>query len=178
MKRVLSSYIFRTVVQFLFFVINLFALYLMLRGHNYPGGGFIAGLATGVSILLLSLGLGWAEVDRYLRFDPVRLAAAGLLLAALTSLAPALFGRAFLEHFHVHLHHLPLWGDLHVGTPLLFDGGVYLLVVGITAKIILVLGKSTSGVRALNGREQARYSSPMERYIEEIQNGKEDGHAR
>ncbi len=134
MKSGLSSYIFRTVVQFLFFIINLFALYLMLRGHNYPGGGFIAGLATGVSILLLALALGAQGVDRYLRFDPIRLAASGLLLAALTSLAPALFGQTFLEHFHIHLHHLPLFGDLHLGTPLLFDGGVYLVVVGITAR--------------------------------------------
>lgn len=167
MKQGLSSYIFRTVVQFLFFVINLFALYLMLRGHNYPGGGFIAGLATGVSILLLALALGLPGVDRYLRFDPIRLAAAGLLLAALTSLAPVFFGQAFLEHFHLHLHHVPLWGDLHIGTPLLFDGGVYLVVVGITAKIILVLGKSTSGLPALSAADQRRYSSPLERPIEE-----------
>lgn len=167
MKRGLSSYIFRSVVQSLFFIINLFALYLMLRGHNYPGGGFIAGLATGVSFLLLSLGLGVVEVDRYLRFDPIRLAAAGLLLAALTSLAPALFGQTFLEHFHVHLHHVPLWGELHVGTPLLFDGGVYLVVVGITTKIILVLGKSTSGVAALSPADRRRFSSSLEREIEE-----------
>jgi len=167
MKHGISSYIFRSVVQFLFFIINLFALYLMLRGHNYPGGGFIAGLATGVSILLLSLALGMLEVDRYLRFDPIRLAACGLLLAALTSLAPALFGQAFLEHFHLHLHHVPLFGDLHVGTPLMFDGGVYLVVVGITAKLILVLGKSTSGLPALSPVDRHRYSSPLENDIEE-----------
>lgn len=167
MKSGLSSYIFRTVVQFLFFIINLFALYLMLRGHNYPGGGFIAGLATGVSILLLALALGAQEVDRYLRFDPIRLAAGGLLLAALTSLAPVLFGQTFLEHFHIHLHHLPLFGDLHLGTPLLFDGGVYLVVVGITAKIILTLGKSTSGLPALSPADRRRYSSHLEREIEE-----------
>lgn len=167
MKHGFSSYIFRTVVQFLFFIINLFALYLMLRGHNYPGGGFIAGLATGVSILLLVLALGVQGVDRYLRFDPIRLAASGLLLAALTSIAPALLGHTFLEHFHVHLHHLPLFGDLHVGTPLLFDGGVYLVVVGISAKIILILGKSTSGLPALSPADRRRYSSPLEREIEE-----------
>lgn len=177
MKRGLSSYIFRSVVQFLFFIINLFALYLMLRGHNYPGGGFIAGLATGVSILLLSLGIGVQEVDRYLRFDPIPLAASGLLLAALTSLAPVLFGQAFLQHFHLHLHHVPLFGELHLGTPLLFDGGVYLVVVGITAKIILVLGKSTSGVPALSARQRLRYSSPMEQEIEEHSSHAEDRHA-
>ena len=177
MKRGLSSYIFSMVVKFLFFIINLFALYLMLRGHNFPGGGFIAGLATGVSILLLALAIGLQEMDRYLRFDPIRLAASGLLLAALTSLAPALFGQTFLEHFHIHLHHVPLFGDLHLGTPLLFDGGVYLVVVGITAKIILVLGRSTTGLPALSPVERPRYSSCLEIEIEEPES-KEDGHAR
>ncbi len=177
MKRGLSSYIFSTVAKFLFFIINLFALYLMLRGHNFPGGGFIAGLATGVSILLLCLAIGLQEMDRYLPFDPIRLAASGLLLAALTSLAPALFGQTFLEHFHLHLHHLPLFGELHLGTPLLFDGGVYLVVVGITAKIILVLGRSTTGLPALSPAERSRYSSCLEIEIEEPED-KEDDHAR
>lgn len=167
MKRGISSYIFSTVVQFLFFVINVFALYLMFRGHNFPGGGFIAGLATGISLILLSLGIGMQELDRYLRFDPVRLSACGLLLAACTSLAPALFGRPFLEHFHLHLHDVPLFGELHVGTPLLFDGGVYLVVVGITCKLILVLGRSTLGLAALSGDDRARYSSVLEVPIEE-----------
>jgi hypothetical protein len=74
------------------------------------------------------------EVDRYLRFDPIRLAACGLLLAALTSLAPALFGPGLPRTLPSAPASLPLFGDLHVGTPLLFDGGVYLVVVGITCQ--------------------------------------------
>ncbi len=167
MSRPVVSVIFRSVVQFLFFVINLFALYLMLRGHNAPGGGFIAGLASAISLILLSLGVGMDELDRYLRFDPIRLAAAGLLLAAVSSLSPMLFGHAFLAHFHAHLHGVPLLGDVHVGTPMLFDGGVYLVVVGITSKIILVLGRSTLGLVVMTPDERLRYSSPLEREIEE-----------
>ena len=166
MSRLVTSFIFRSVVQFLFFIINIFAVYLMLRGHNAPGGGFIAGLATGISLILLSLGIGMQQLDRYLRFDPVRLAACGLLLAALTSVTPVFFGQAFLAHFHIHLH-LPLLGDLHAGTPMLFDGGVYLVVVGISCKIILLLGKSTLGLVAFTPAERVRYSSPLEREIEE-----------
>lgn len=166
MSRLVTSFIFRSVVQFLFFIINVFALYLMLRGHNSPGGGFIAGLATGISLILLSLGVGMEQLGRYLRFDPIRLAACGLLLAALTSLAPVLGGRAFLAHVHVHAH-VPLLGELHAGTPMLFDGGVYLVVVGISCKIILLLGKSTLGLVAFTPSERVRYSSPLERDIEE-----------
>lgn len=167
MNRRLSSYIFRQLVQGLFFLINVFALYLMLRGHNFPGGGFIGGLATAISFILLSLAIGMDELDRYMRIDPLRLAAGGLTLAALTSAAPMLFGRPFLEHAHLHLHGVPLFGDLHIGTPLLFDGGVYLVVVGITCKIILVLGRSTLGLGALSPAERLRYSSPLEQPIEE-----------
>jgi multicomponent Na+:H+ antiporter subunit B len=161
-----DSYLFRTVVRFAFFVINVLAIYLLLRGHNLPGGGFIGGLATAISLVLLNLALGAEAMHRVIRIDPVRVAAAGLLLAILTALAPALFGAALLEHTHVHLH-LPLLGEVHTGTPLLFDVGVYLVVVGVTAKIVFVLAKSTEGLRALVQEEEARYSSARETPIEE-----------
>lgn len=161
------SYIFTAVVRFLFFLVNVFALYLLLRGHNRPGGGFIAGLATAVSLILLSLAIGLEQLHRVLRVDPVRLAAAGLAMATLTGLIPLLLERAFLEHFHAHLSDVPLVGDLNVGTPLLFDIGVYLIVVGVAGKIIFTLGKSTQRLRALAALEELRYSSPVERSIED-----------
>ena len=71
-----DSYIFKTVVRFSFFVINVFAIYLVLRGHNLPGGGFIGGLAAAISFVLLSLAIGVEELHRVMRFDPVRVAVA------------------------------------------------------------------------------------------------------
>ena len=162
-----QSYIFKAVVRFLFFLVNVFALYLLLRGHNLPGGGFIAGLATAISLILLSLAIGLEELHRVMRFDPMRLAAAGLAVATLTGAAPLFLNRPFLEHFNFHFDRVPLVGDLHVGTPLVFDVGVYLVVVGIACKIIFVLGKSTQRLRALVAEEEARYSSPVEQPIEE-----------
>jgi multicomponent Na+:H+ antiporter subunit B len=162
-----QSYIFKTVARFLFFLVNVFAIYLLLRGHNLPGGGFIAGLATAISLILLSLAVGLEDLHRLLRFDPVRLAAAGLAVATLTGVAPMFSDRPFLEHFNTHLPDVPLIGELHVGTPLVFDIGVYLVVVGIACKIIFVLGKSTQRLRALVAEEEARYSSPVEQPIEE-----------
>jgi multicomponent Na+:H+ antiporter subunit B len=162
-----QSYIFKAVVRFLFFLVNVFALYLLLRGHNLPGGGFIAGLATAVSLILLSLAVGLEELHRVMRIDAMRLAAAGLAVATLTGAAPLLLNRPFLEHFHFHFDRVPLVGELHVGTPLIFDVGVYLIVVGVACKIIFVLGKSTQGLRALVAEEEVRYSSPVERPIEE-----------
>lgn len=162
-----DSFIFRTVVRFLFFLINVLAVYLLLRGHNLPGGGFIGGLASGISVVLLGLALGVEELHRVLRLDSVRVAVAGLVVATLTGTAPLVVGRPFLEHFQFHLTGVPLLGEVHVGTPLLFDVGVFLVVVGVTCKIIFVLAKSTEGLRTLVEAEEARYSSPRETPIED-----------
>jgi multicomponent Na+:H+ antiporter subunit B len=162
-----SSFIFKAVARFLFFLVNVFALYLLLRGHNLPGGGFIAGLASAISLILLSLAIGLEDLHRVMRFDPMRLAAGGLALATVTGAAPLFLKRPFLEHFDVHLYDVPLLGELHAGTTLVFDIGVYLVVVGIACKIIFVLGKSTQRLRALVTEDEARYSSPVEQPIEE-----------
>ena len=161
-----DSFIFQTIVRLAFFLINVLAMYLLLRGHNLPGGGFIAGLATAISLVLLSLSIGNEAIHRVVRFDPVRLAAVGLLLAALTGAIPMLIGRPYLEHFQGYLRGLPFFGDWHLGTPLLFDLGVYFVVVGIASKIVFVFAKSTQGLRALVVEEEARYSAVMEPPIE------------
>ena len=162
-----QSYIFKTVVRLLFFLVNVLALYLLLRGHNLPGGGFIAGLASAIALVLLSLAIGLGELHRMMRFDPMRMAAAGLAVAALTGAAPLLFGRPFLEHFAAHWTGLPLLGERHLGTALVFDIGVFLVVVGSACKVIFVLGKSAQRLRALVAEEERRYSAPVEQPIEE-----------
>ncbi|MCZ7637390.1 MAG: proton-conducting transporter membrane subunit [Verrucomicrobia bacterium] len=175
-----ESTIFNTVARLVFFLVNVFALYLLLRGHNLPGGGFIAGLVSAISLVLLSLGLGVEAMHRILRFDPVRVAAVGLGVAVLTGLAPGLVGRPFLEHFQGHWRGVPWLYELHVGTPLLFDVGVYLVVLGITCKMVFVFTKSTQGLRILVQEEEARYSSPVEQPIETVpgrDEGREAAHA-
>lgn len=180
----LNSPLYKAVAVVGVFVVNVFAIYLLLRGHNLPGGGFIAGLATAVSMIMLSLAIGLEEIHQVLRFEPVRLAAAGLCLAALTGTIPLVVGRPYLEHFNTYFN-IPLVGEVALGTPLLFDIGVYLLVVGVTTKIVFVLATSTQGFRALVKEEEARFSSPLEQPIEEgeplpsagADSGKEDSDA-
>jgi len=164
------SFILEAMTRLAFFFINVFAVYLLLRGHNLPGGGFIAGLATATSLVLLSLSLGLVELHRLIRFDPARLAAWGLLLATSTALAPMLFGHTFFEHFHWHWD-VPLLGHLEVGTPLVFDAAVYLVVVGVTTKLIFLLARSVNGLPGLVAEEERRYSSVVEEPIEEAMNG-------
>jgi multicomponent Na+:H+ antiporter subunit B len=162
-----DSFIFRTTIRYAFFFINFFALYLLLRGHNLPGGGFIAGLVTAISLVLLSMAVGLQEIHRITRVDPVRVASFGLFVAAGTAFLPALFGSQFFEHADVHLYDLPLLGEVHLGTTLLFDAGVFLVVVGVVSKLIFVMMYSTQGHRAFVEEEERLYSSLLEGQIED-----------
>jgi len=158
-----DSVIFRAVASGLFFLVNIFAIYLLLRGHNLPGGGFIGGLGSALSLILISLAFGVEHAQRTLRVDPVRLAAGGLGLAVLTALLPLLGGDALLRHYHVTL---PLLGGVKVGTPLLFDIGVFFVVVGVTAKLVFALARPNAGLTALSAAEWRDYAAPLEEPIE------------
>jgi multicomponent Na+:H+ antiporter subunit B len=161
-----ESYIFRAIGSLLFFLINVFAVYLLLRGHNLPGGGFIGGLGSALSLIMLSLAFGVQRTQQILRVDPVRLAVAGLILALGTALLPLLVGEPFLRHAYVKLEKLPLLGTIEFGTPLLFDLGVFLAVVGVTAKLIFVLARPNAGLTALAPHEWNHYAARLEEPIE------------
>lgn len=164
--RRLDAFIIRAVVGLIFLLVNIISIYLLLRGHDSPGGGFIGGLATGMSFILLGLVRGWPELQRELPFPPLRMAAFGVFLAIVSGLLPLLVGKPFLTQFNFHTPHLPLLGELHIGTPLVFDIGVFLLVSCITIKLVIVLARSTSGLPAFTPSEQPFYASPLEETIE------------
>lgn len=112
------------------------AVYIFLRGHNLPGGGFVAGLVTGIALILLYIanGIDWATAR--LRIEYPRVIGAGVLIAGLTGIGSWFFGYPFLTSAHAHPH-LPLLGDLPLATAMAFDLGVYLAVVG---AVMLTLG--------------------------------------
>lgn len=153
-----NSIILKAVARLLVFFINTFALYLLLRGHNNPGGGFIAGLVTAISLVLLVMSLGIDEVKRIIRVDPVFLTLIGLFLAYIPSLIPTLFNLSFLKQTFYH-GVFPLLGEVHVGTPLIFDLGVYFVVVGITTKIIMTFSYLIYERKDYFLEEQFKYSS-------------------
>ncbi len=121
----------------------LVSAFIFLRGHNQPGGGFIAGLITAVALILLYMarGVEWAQQRLDFPYQPVAIAGVGI--ATLTGLGSWLFGRPFLTSAFGHFH-LPLVGDFELATALLFDLGVYLAVVGATLMILANLGKVTT----------------------------------
>jgi multicomponent Na+:H+ antiporter subunit B len=169
-----DSIILRAVASFLFFLINLFAIYLLLRGHNLPGGGFIGGLGSALSFILLSLAHGVQAAQRMLRIQPVTLAGIGLLIAIVTSLLPMFWGEPFLRQYNVKLYDVPVIGQLGLGTPLIFDIGVFLVVVGVTTKLLFLLSRSVDGLTALSPEERPYYSGDLEEPIEETQAAKEE----
>lgn len=163
----IASPIYRAAAALLFFPILMFSLYLLLRGHNFPGGGFIAGLLSAVALILLSFARGLEQFHRILPFDPMRLAAVGLLLTAAVSLAPVFLGAPFLKHWNGYVD-LPALGKTFVGTPLIFDVGVYLAVLGAVVKILFTLAKSVGGLTALVLEEERLYAAVHETHIEAV----------
>lgn len=163
--KTLDSFLYCNVVRVLFFIINLVAIYLLLRGHNLPGGGFVGGLVSAISLVLLGIALGVEEIYRITRTAPARVAFVGLALATASSCIPFVFGDPFLQQYNTYWQ-IPLLGKIAVGTTLFFDTGVFLVVVGICTKIFFVLAQSTGGMNAMVREEEAAYSSPVEVPIE------------
>ena len=118
----------------------LVAIFVLLRGHNLPGGGFIAGLITAVALIsqYLANGIAWTQSRMSTELPP--LIGIGLLLATATGLASWLFDHPFLTSTFSHVH-WPLVGEFELASAMLFDLGVFMVVVGVTLVILLRLGR-------------------------------------
>ncbi|MGD2081921.1 MAG: monovalent cation/H+ antiporter subunit A [Chromatiales bacterium] len=118
----------------------LVAVFVLLRGHNAPGGGFIAGLLAGTALILQHLASGLSWTQQRLRREYFLLIGGGVLVAAATGVAALAFGRPFLTSAVVHLE-LPLIGELELASAMAFDLGVFLAVVGTVMLILENLGR-------------------------------------
>jgi len=125
-------------MRWLFPVIIVFAAYLFLRGHDLPGGGFAAGIAMATAFILQYMASGVRLAEEQLRVLPVRWIGAGLLIAAATGMGSWLFGYPFLTT-HARYVDLPVIGKIPAATALLFDLGVFSLVVGATVLMLIAL---------------------------------------
>lgn len=121
------------------------SLYIFMRGHNLPGGGFIAGLVTSLALIIQYVAIGQDHAEKMLGAKSGRLyeiwIGIGLTIAGLTGIAAWFWSRPFLTSAHIHVHP-PLLGDMHLASAALFDVGVYVTVVGATMLMISVLGDS------------------------------------
>ena len=137
-----SEIFFRTLVTPIVFALVALGVHYFLRGHNAPGGGFIAGLIVAVAALLTRM----ASQKGLLLVRPRVLMPVGLLVAAVTGIVPLLFGVPFLTGWHGVVD-IPLIGPLELSTALPFDAGVFLVVIGSTLTIIDLLADDSELAR-------------------------------
>ena len=130
----MNTLIFRTIAPLLTVVMLVFSVFVLLRGHNEPGGGFIGGLIAASALAIYGMACGPAAARTALKVDPLALAGGGLLLAAGAGMLSLLFGVPFLTG---------LWSEFTIGdakvtisTPMVFDIGVYLVVFGAISAMI------------------------------------------
>jgi multisubunit Na+/H+ antiporter MnhB subunit len=125
-------------------IVLLFSIFLTLRGHNAPGGGFSGGLVMGSAVILRYLAAGPAGI-RSLRIDPIALIGAGLALAVGVGLA-SLFDGSFLEST-IWKSDVPVIGEVKIVSSSLFDIGVHILVVGVVMAIIVAFAEADDEMR-------------------------------
>lgn len=133
-----DSLILRTATLYLMPLLLLFSVFLLARGHNEPGGGFTGGLVAAAAFCLYATAYDVAGARRMLRVEPPVLIGTGLLLAAGSGLLSMARGMPFMTGSWVKVEGAD---SLALGTPLLFDTGVYLVVVGFTLMVILSLAE-------------------------------------
>lgn len=136
----MKSLILQTATRLLLPLLVLYSMFVLFEGHHRPGGGFIGGLLLAAAIGLCALAFDVPTARRILPLSPVRLIGVGLLTAAGSGTASLVYGEAFLTG-HWLLLDAPAWGALDLGTPFLFDFGVYLAVIGVITMILLTLAE-------------------------------------
>jgi len=119
-------------------VMGVVAVYFFMRGHNQPGGGFVAGLIFAVALLVQYMLAGTTWVENHLTLRPHRWLGGGLLIACATGLGAWAFGHPFLTTHTAHVH-WPLVGELHLPSAFVFDLGVFAVVVGTTLLMLVAL---------------------------------------
>lgn len=133
----MNTVIFRTIAPLLVLTMLIFSVFVLLRGHNEPGGGFIGGLIAASAIAIHGMASGVPLVRRALRFHPITIAGLGVFVAALSGLFSLLSRTSYLTG---------LWQTFRLGenevalsTPTMFDIGVYLAVFGTMSAVALAL---------------------------------------
>lgn len=126
--------------RYLYWLLLVLSLIVLYRGHNLPGGGFIGGLIAASAVLVVALSAGWDDADRLLPIRPLNLIVLGLSTAIVSAFIGPLTGAGFMEGVWLPFFDMPLLGKVKLGTPLLFDVGVYLTVIGFSLKCAQALG--------------------------------------
>ena len=136
----MDSIILRTAARYLMPIFLLFSVIILLRGHNAPGGGFVGGLLAAGAVVFYALVYGVVAASRKLLIAPYTLIALGLLVAFGSGIFSFFNDQPFMTGEWSVLK-IPWLNNLPIGTPLVFDLGVYLAVIGVTTTIVFSLAE-------------------------------------
>lgn len=131
--------ILEVVTRFVFPLMVIFSIYLLLAGHNDPGGGFAGGLVAGLALTLRYLAGGRHELTEAMPVQAGLVMGVGMALAVASGLVPVAFGGGIFDSADAHVH-LPVVGEIHLTSALVFDVGVYLVVIGVILDFLRSLG--------------------------------------
>lgn len=134
-----------TISQSLLPLALMVSFYIFLRGHNLPGGGFIAGLITAIAFILQYIAHGSNWIAERLTINYRKIIATGIAIALFTGVGSWFFGRPFMTTWFDYFD-IPFIGEIELASALIFDLGVYMTVVGATLMILASLGKLTTNV--------------------------------
>lgn len=134
----MNSLILQIAARYLKVLFLIFALLALLRGHNQPGGGFIGGLLAALSIVYSSLAYTAKDVRNNLIIKPENYIAFGLICILISAVPGIITGNSMMKGVWLKLE-LPMLSTLKLGTPLLFDSGVFLTVIGVTLLFFFTL---------------------------------------
>lgn len=137
------SLIVDTTARVIFHSALMLSLFLLFAGHNQPGGGFVGGLVAGAAVAVYYVAGGIAEVRAVSRLAPWTILAIGLLLATGATLAPLVIGQSVLESGVVTVD-APLLGEIKASSTLVFDTGLYAIVVGLVFMVFEALGEEAA----------------------------------
>jgi len=135
----MKTIIFKTASSYLLPLLLLFAVFILLRGHYLPGGGFVGGLIAAIAFVLHSFANGIERTRGIIKFHPGFLMPIGLSIALISGIAPMLAGNAFMTGLWFD-NPVPVIGM--VGSALFFDVGVFLVVVGVVLTIIFTISET------------------------------------
>jgi len=135
----MKSAILQTATRYLLPILLLFSFFLLLRGHYYPGGGFVGGLVASIAFVLHSFANGTENTMKILRYKPLSLIPIGLAISAVSVAIPSLFGLPPMTGLWFE-EPIPVIGM--IGSALFFDLGVYLVVIGVVLTILFTIALS------------------------------------
>ncbi|MDR6939659.1 Na+/H+ antiporter subunit A [Arcanobacterium hippocoleae] len=177
------SVILEVGTRIIFHTLVMLSLYFLFAGHDYPGGGFAAGMTAGIALVLRYVAGGRYELGAAVPLHPGHLMGAGLVIAAVSAIVPMCFGGTIFQTAKFYLT-LPALGELKIATAIFFDIGVYLVVVGLVLDILRSLGAEIDRHGELAGiespetydivperdvrRDQAEAELSTQRYVFEI----------